>query len=218
MKRSVVDEDLSKTTFVVLDLETSGASPKTGSAITEIGAVKVRGGEIIGTFQTFVNPGTPLPPFITHLTGITDQMLADAPKIETILPLLLEFLGSAKTTVFVAHNAPFDLSFLKASATLHGYAWPNFRVIDTVKAARFVLTKDDVANYQLGTLAVYFRTEIAPNHRALDDALATVDVLHGIIERMGTFGITTINQMLKAGTTKTRPRIVSKQPTSVTKQ
>ena len=218
MKRSVVDEDLSKTTFVVLDLETSGASPKTGSAITEIGAVKVRGGEIIGTFQTFVNPGTPLPPFITHLTGITDQMLADAPKIETILPLLLEFLGSAKTTVFVAHNAPFDLSFLKASAALHGYAWPNFRVIDTVKAARFVLTKDDVANYQLGTLAVYFRTEIAPNHRALDDALATVDVLHGIIERMGTFGITTINQMLKAGTKKARPKIVLKQPTSVAKQ
>jgi DNA polymerase-3 subunit epsilon len=218
MKRSVVDEDLSKTTFVVLDLETSGASPKTGSAITEIGAVKVRGGEIIGTFQTFVNPGTPLPPFITHLTGITDQMLADAPKIETILPLLLEFLGSAKTTVFVAHNAPFDLSFLKASATLHGYAWPNFRVIDTVKAARFVLTKDDVANYQLGTLAVYFRTEIAPNHRALDDALATVDVLHGIIERMGTFGITKINQMLKAGAKKARPKIVSKQPTSVANQ
>ena len=218
MKRSVVDEDLSMTTFVVLDLETSGASPKTGSAITEIGAVKVRGGEIIGTFQTFVNPGTPLPPFITHLTGITDQMLADAPKIETILPLLLEFLGSAKTTVFVAHNAPFDLSFLKASAALHGYAWPNFRVIDTVKAARFVLTKDDVANYQLGTLAVYFRTEIAPNHRALDDALATVDVLHGIIERMGTFGITKINQMLKAGAKKARPKIVSKQPTSVANQ
>ena len=218
MKRSVDDEDLSETTFVVLDLETSGASPKTGSAITEIGAIKVRGGEVLGTFQTFINPGTPLPSFITDLTGITDLMLADAPKIETILPLLLEFLGSEKSTVFVAHNAPFDLSFLKASATLHGYAWPNFRVIDTVKAARFVLTKDDVANYQLGTLAVYFRTEIAPNHRALDDALATVDVLHGIIERMGTFGITTINQMLKAGITKTRPRIVSKQPTSVAKQ
>ena len=218
MKRTVVDEDLSKTTFVVLDLETSGASPKTGSAITEIGAVKVRGGEVIGTFKTFVNPGTPLSPFITDLTGITDQMLADAPKIETILPLLLEFLGSEKSTVFVAHNAPFDLSFLKASAALHGYAWPNFRVIDTVKAARFVLTKDDVANYQLGTLAVYFRTEIAPNHRALDDALATVDVLHGIIERMGTFGITTINQMLKAGAKKARPKIVSKQPTSVANQ
>ena len=218
MKKVVVDEDLSRTTFVVLDLETSGASPKTGSAITEIGAVKVCGGQVIGTFKTFVNPGTPLPPFITELTGITDEMLIGAPRIESVLPLLFEFLGSDKSTVFVAHNAPFDLSFLKASAALHGYMWPNFRVIDTVKAARFVLTKDDVANYQLGTLALYFRTEIAPNHRALDDALATVDVLHGIIERMGTFGITTINQMLDAGAKKVRPKIVSKQSTSQEEQ
>ena len=218
MKKMVVDEDLSRTTFVVLDLETSGASPKTGSAITEIGAVKVCGGHVLGTFKTFVNPGTPLPPFITELTGITDEMLIDAPRIESVLPPLFEFLGSDKSTVFVAHNAPFDLSFLKASAALHGYTWPNFRVIDTVKAARFVLTKDDVANYQLGTLAVYFRTEIAPNHRALDDALATVDVLHGIIERMGTFGITTINQMLNAGAKKVRPKIASKQSTSVEEQ
>lgn len=200
----VDDEDLSSITFVVLDLETSGASPQTGSAITEIGAVKVCAGQVLGTFKTFVNPGTALPPFITELTGITDEMLADAPQIQTVLPLLLEFLGSEKSTVFVAHNAPFDLSFLKASAALHGYIWPNFRVIDTVKAARFVLTKDDVANYQLGTLAAYFRTEIAPNHRALDDALATVDVLHGIIERMGTFGITTINQMINARAKKER--------------
>ncbi len=198
------DEDLSSVTFVVLDLETSGASPQSGSAITEIGAVKVCGGQVLGTFKTFVNPGTPLPPFITELTGITDEMLQDAPQIQSVLPLLFEFLGGEKTTVFVAHNAPFDLSFLKASAALHGYLWPNFRVIDTVKAARFVLTKDDVANYQLGTLAAYFRTEISPNHRALDDALATVDVLHGIIERMGTFGITTINQMINARAKKER--------------
>lgn len=218
MKKMVVDEDLSQTTFVVLDLETSGASPKSGSAITEIGAVKVCGGQVLGTFKTFVNPGTPLSPFITELTGITDEMLIDAPKIESVLPLLFEFLGSEKSTVFVAHNAPFDLSFLKASAALHGYMWPNFRVIDTVKAARFVLTKDDVANYQLGTLAVYFRTEIAPNHRALDDALATVDVLHGIIERMGTFGITTTDQMINAGAKKVRPKIASKQSTSQEEQ
>ncbi|MFM9151242.1 MAG: exonuclease domain-containing protein [Candidatus Planktophila sp.] len=198
------DEDLSSVTFVVLDLETSGASPQTGSAITEIGAVKVCGGQIIGTFKTFVNPGTPIPSFITELTGITDEMLQDAPRIESVLPLLFEFLGSEKSTVFVAHNAPFDLSFLRTSAALHGYTWPNFRVIDTVKAARFVLTKDDVANYQLATLASYFRTEITPNHRALDDALATMDVLHGIIERMGSYGISTINQMMNARAKKER--------------
>jgi DNA polymerase III epsilon subunit-like protein len=138
-------------------------------------------------------------------------MLADAPSIQTILPLLLEFMGNPHETIFVAHNAPFDLSFLRAASALHGYLWPDFRVIDTVKAARFVLTKDDVANYQLGTLAQYFRTTVAPNHRALDDARATVDVLHGVIERMGTFGIFTINEMLTAGSKRPSKRILAKQ-------
>jgi DNA polymerase III epsilon subunit family exonuclease len=152
-----------------------------------------------GTFHTLINPSTPLSPFIVELTGITDQMLADAPSIETVLPLLCEFLGSPEESVFVAHNAPFDLSFLKTASALHGYIWPDFRVLDTVKLARLVLTKDDVANYQLGTLAEYFDTHIAPNHRALDDAQATVDVLHGVIERLGSFDIFTINELLGGG-------------------
>lgn len=192
------DRQLSDVTFVVIDLETSGASASTGSAITEIGAVKVCGGDVKGTFHTLINPSTPLSPFIVELTGITDQMLADAPSIETVLPLLCEFIGSPEESVFVAHNAPFDLSFLKTASALHGYIWPDFRALDTVKLARLVLTKDDVANYQLGTLAHYFDTHIAPNHRALDDAQATVDVLHGVIERLGTFDIFTINQLLGA--------------------
>jgi len=192
------DRQLSDVTFVVLDLETSGASARTGSAITEIGAVKVCGGDVKGTFHTLINPSTPLSPFIVELTGITDQMLADAPSIETVLPLLCEFIGSPEVSVFVAHNAPFDLSFLKTASALHGYIWPDFRVLDTVKLARLVLTKDDVANYQLGTLAEYFDTHVAPNHRALDDAQATVDVLHGVIERLGTFDVFTINELLGA--------------------
>ena len=192
------DRGLSEVTFVVIDLETSGASANTGSAITEIGAVKVCGGDVKGTFHTLINPYTPLSPFIVELTGITDQMLAEAPSVETILPMLFDFFGSPEEVVFVAHNAPFDLSFLKAASILHGYIWPDFRVLDTVKLARLVLTKDDVANYQLGTLAQYFDTHVAPNHRALDDAQATVDVLHGVIERLGTFDIFTINQLLSA--------------------
>lgn len=213
------DRQLSDVTFVVLDLETSGASASTGSAITEIGAVKVCGGDVKGTFQTLINPYTSLSPFIVELTGITDQMLAEAPSIETILPLLFEFIGSPEENVFVAHNAPFDLSFLKAASTLHGYIWPDFRVVDTVKLARLVLTKDDVANFQLGTLARYFDTHIAPNHRALDDARATVDVLHGVIERLGTFDIFTINQLLGAGRKPTKinsvvtPAIARRRPT-----
>jgi DNA polymerase III subunit epsilon len=192
------DRGLNEVTFVVIDLETSGASASTGSAITEIGAVKVCGGDVKGTFHTLINPYTPLSPFIVELTGITDQMLAEAPSVETILPMLFDFFGSPEEVVFVAHNAPFDLSFLKAASILHGYIWPDFRVLDTVKLARLVLTKDDVANYQLGTLAQYFDTHVAPNHRALDDAQATVDVLHGVIERLGTFDIFTINQLLSA--------------------
>ena len=89
-------------------------------------------------------------------------------------------------------------------------------MIDTVKAARQVLTKDDVTNYQLGTLAQYFRTSVTPNHRALDDALATVDVLHGVIERMGTFGVFTINQMLNTGNRLSKKRLAAKAMTEST--
>lgn len=206
----MLNQDLGKTVFVVLDIETSGASPHTGSAITEIGAVKVCGGQTLGTFQTFVNPGHLLSPKITSLTGITDQMLSDAPSISTVLPLLFDFLGSEDETIFVAHNAPFDLSFLTAAAATHGYVWPRYRVVDTVKAARYVLSKDDVINYRLATLASYFQTKVTPSHRALDDAHATVDVLHGIIERMGSFGIFTIGQMMNASS-KRKPRLTSNE-------
>lgn len=186
---------LAQTTFVVLDLETSGGSPKSGAGITEIGAVKIRGGEVLGKFQTFINPGTPIPPFITVLTGITDAMVIAAPKITEALPTLLEFLGSATETVFVAHNAPFDLGFLKAAAANHGYPWPKFPVLDTAKLARQVLTKDEVLNCKLGTLARFFSATTSPTHRALDDALATVDVLHGLIARLGNLNITTLEEL-----------------------
>lgn len=186
---------LAQTTFVVLDLETSGGSPKSGAGITEIGAVKIRGGEVLGKFQTFINPGAPIPPFITVLTGITDAMVIAAPKITEALPTLLEFLGSATETVFVAHNAPFDLGFLKAAATNHGYPWPKFPVLDTAKLARQVLSKDEVVNCKLGTLASFFNATTSPTHRALDDALATVDVLHGLIARLGNLGITTLEEL-----------------------
>ena len=186
---------LAETTFVVLDLETSGGSPNLGAHITEIGAVKIRGGEIIGKFQTFVNPGTPIPYFITALTGITDEMVFDSPSINETFPTLLEFLGSEHETVFVAHNAPFDLSFLKAAAVMHEYPWPKFIVIDTAKLARRVLSRDEVSNCKLGTLAEFFSATVSPTHRALDDALATVDVLHALIGRVGSLGINTLAEL-----------------------
>lgn len=186
---------LSQTTFVVVDLETTGASAQSGDAITEIGAVKVRGGAIIGEFQTLINPGSPIPPFITVLTGITDAMVFQAPKLAEVFPAFLEFCGSSDETVLVAHNAPFDMGFLRHSAQRLSYDWPKYRVIDTAHIARQTLTKDEVANNKLATLAAFFGTESLPNHRALDDARATVEVMHGLFERLGSFGIFTLEDL-----------------------
>ncbi|MEU1232970.1 DEDD exonuclease domain-containing protein [Micromonospora aurantiaca] len=181
------------TTFVVVDLETTGGAPD-GGGITEIGAVKVRGGEELGVLATLVNPGVPIPPFITVLTGITQAMLLPAPPIEQVLPSFLEFVSDA---VLVAHNAPYDVGFLKAACAKHGYRWPNPRVLDTAALARRVLTRDEVPNRKLGTLAAYFRTATQPTHRALDDAKATVDVLHGLIGRLGGHRVGTVGEAIE---------------------
>jgi DNA polymerase III epsilon subunit-like protein len=157
--------------------------------------VKVRGGVVLGTFQSFVDPGHLLPAFITQLTGISDEMLLSAPFIDEVLPTLFEFLGSPDETVLVAHNSPFDMSFLKAAALVHEYEWPNYLTVDTARLARAVLDRDEVVNCKLGTLAEFFNTSVSPNHRALDDALATVDVLHGIIERLAGHEVSTFEEM-----------------------
>ncbi len=182
------------TTFVVLDLETTGGSPS-NCKITEIGAVKVKGGEIIGEFQSFVNPETAIPPFISVLTGITDAMVATAPTIGEVFYSLLEFIGSPNESVLVAHNAPFDLGFLKSAADKLEYSWPKYEVIDTAKISRYALTKDDVMNFKLATLAKYFGAVTEPDHRALSDARATVDVLHGVFERLGSQGIFNLSDL-----------------------
>ena len=187
---------LSETVFVVIDLETSGGSPFAGAGITEIGAVKVCGGSVIGEFQSLVNPGTPIPDYITDLTGISFAMLQDSPSIESILPTLFEFLGSPQVNILVAHNASFDIGFLKAAAAQHNYRWPRFKVLDTVALARAVLSKDDVQDCKLSTLSTYFSALTSPNHRALDDARATVDVLHGIFERFGSLDIKTVEDVM----------------------
>ncbi|MFM7463641.1 MAG: DEDD exonuclease domain-containing protein, partial [Actinomycetota bacterium] len=185
---------LSAATFVVVDLETTGGSPE-DCAITEIGAVKIRGGEVIGEFQTLINPGTGIPPFIAVLTGITDAMVSEAPKIENVLPTFIEFCGSPESTILVAHNAPFDISFLRAARLRSGRPWPKYRVLDTAKIARRVLTRDEVPNNKLSTLAPFFGADSQPNHRALDDAKATVDVFHGLIGRVGSLGVSTVEDL-----------------------
>ena len=192
-------QPLQETTFVVLDLETTGGAPHLGAAITEIGAVKVCGGKTIGEFETFIDPGHPVPAYITELTGITDEMVFQSPTIDQIFPTLLEFIGSAKKTVLVAQNAPFDLSFLTFAARTHGLSWPKFHVLDTAVIARKVLSRDEVPNCKLGTLAEFFGTSTTPSHRALDDARATVDVFHGLLERLGTYGIYTLEELANFG-------------------
>jgi DNA polymerase-3 subunit epsilon len=185
---------LHEVTFVVVDLETTGGTPAT-CGITEIGAVKVRGGVVLGEFQTLVNPGTAVPAFIQTLTGITTSMVATAPPIEQVLPSFLEFaLGS----VLVAHNAPFDIGFLKAAAVRCAYPWPGNQVLDTVRLARRVVLRDEAPNHKLGTLAALFGASVTPDHRALSDARATVDVLHALLSRLAPLGITHLEDLATA--------------------
>lgn len=183
--------DLRELTFVVVDLETTGGSAAS-CEITEIGAVKVRGGEVLGEFATLVRPASQIPPFISVLTGITDAMVAGSPRPSAVLPAFLEF---ARGCVLVAHNAPFDMGFLRIGCKRLGLAWPACETVDTALLARRVLTRDETPNCKLATLAVLFRAAEPPCHRALADARATVDVLHGLFERLGPIGITTMEEL-----------------------
>ena len=186
--------DLSRVTFVVLDLETTGGPAAGGAGITEVGAVKVRGGQCLGELATLVNPGGAVPPFITVLTGITTAMVAQAPPVVAVLPSLLEFLADA---VLVAHNAPYDVSFLKAACQAHGYPWPRPVVLDTAALARRVLIQEEVRDRRLGTLAAHFGTSVRPTHRALDDARATVEVLHCLIARLAGHRVHTLRDTVE---------------------
>ena len=188
---------LAEVTFIVLDLETTGASPTTGCAITEIGAIAIRGGEILEEFSSFVNPQVALPEYIVNLTGITDEMLIDAPLINEVFPDFIEFIDRHEHVHLVAHNAPFDIGFLKAAATQLSHIWPKYEVIDTVKLARRVIERSEIKNYKLGTLSQFFNTKALPNHRALDDVKTTVEVLHRLIERLSGYGVFTIAQLKK---------------------
>jgi DNA polymerase III subunit epsilon len=190
----LADVSLRETTFVVVDLETTGgrASGEGHDAITEIGAVKVRGGVVLGELGTLVDPGRSIPPQIVALTGITSAMVCDAPRIDSVLPAFLEFSRGA---VLVAHNAGFDIGFLRAAAERCQLTWPRPPVLCTVKLARRVLTRDEAPSVRLAALARLFGAATTPTHRALDDARATVDVLHGLIERVGNQGVHTYTEL-----------------------
>ena len=188
---------LHEVSFCVLDLETTGVSPAT-CEITEVGAVKYVAGDLVGTFDTLVNPGAPIPPTITVVTGITQAMVIEAPRIEEVLPSLLEFIG---TSVIVGHNVRFDMSFLNAAAERLGYGKLPNPTSDTLGLARR-LVRSEVRRLNLQTLAAHFRSSVTPNHRALADAQATAHVFWGLLERAGTIGVTHLEDLMRLPTAR----------------
>lgn len=186
-----VGEDLADIVFVIVDLETTGG-PATEAGITEIGAVKVRAGEVLGEFATLVRPPGSIPPHITALTGIDDAMVIDAPSVAGAVASFGEFAGDA---VLVAHNAPYDLGFLKAACARYDLTWFPGRSLDTARLARVTLLPGEVRNCKLATLAAHFRSPTTPVHRALADAQATTHVLHCLLERVGSLGVRTFQDL-----------------------
>ncbi len=184
-------EPLASIDFCVVDLETTGTGKD--AAITEIGAARVCGGELVGEFQTLVDPERPVPAEISALTGITSSMLQGAPTLGAALPSFLEF---SRGCVMVAHNARFDMGFLHRGCDTLGYRWAPRQVLDTLALARQIIPRGEVANYRLGTLAAHIRADTTPTHRALEDVRATVDLLHYLIARVGNRGVSTLEDLV----------------------
>jgi DNA polymerase-3 subunit epsilon len=182
------DPDLSDVPFVALDLETTGSRP--GAAkITEIGAVRLEGLQEVAHFHTLVNPQRPIPPIITQITGITPEMVADAPRIDEVIPQLLEFLEDA---VIVAHNAPFDVAFLNYELRrLKGHRLGE-GAFDTLPLAR--LLAPGLPNYRLGTVAEALGAPVAACHRALADARAAAHVFLTLVGRLQERGVTRLRE------------------------
>jgi DNA polymerase-3 subunit epsilon len=183
--------------FCVLDLETTGLSPDR-DAITEIGAVRYSQGVETGRFQSLVNPDAPIPPRITVVTGISHAMVIDAPRIGEALPSLLEFIGDA---VIVGHNVRFDMSFLNATSLQLGYGRLPNQSVDTLRLAQRLVRKD-LRSFKLSSLAAYFGSPVTPNHRALDDTLATAHVFWALLELAGSVGVTHLDDLLALPTIK----------------
>jgi DNA polymerase III epsilon subunit family exonuclease len=181
---NVESRALNELDFVVLDVEAIGARA-VPARIIELGAYRLRSGKIIDEFQTLINPGAPLPRFITALTGITDEMLASAPRFADIVGAWLDFSGEA---VLVAHNSMFDLALLNQEIAR---VFPGCRMrnpeLCTVKLARRIVHNLD--SHNLDTLAEHFGFEIPERHRAAGDARATAQILLRLLDQLEAHGV-----------------------------
>lgn len=195
-----VTTPLIDTTFAVVDLETTGLTPGL-CQITEIGALKFVAGERVGTFQSLVDPGVEVPPGITAITGIDSAMVSGAPPVSAVLPSLLEFVGDA---VIVGHNVAFDLRFLHADLVALDYLPMTNGYVDTLPLARR-LVADEVSDCRLGTLAHHFGTTSTPDHRAFADAAATAELFHSLVERLTSFGVRDLDDLLAFSCTGGHP-------------
>lgn len=184
----IPDPDLADVPFVALDLETTGARAGT-SKITEIGAVRIEGFSVVGTFHSLINPQRPIPPMITHITGITQEMVAGAPRIEEVIPELLDFLQGA---VIVAHNASFDVGFLNYELQRLKGRRLGEGAIDTLPLSR--LLAPGLPNYRLGTVAEALGAPVGACHRALADAQAAGHVFVTLAGRLQERGVTRLNE------------------------
>lgn len=178
------------TEYCVLDIETTGLSFRT-EKITELGAVKYKNGEIIEEFECFVNPEKPIPEEVVNITHITDEMVKDAGTIEEILPKFLEFIGDS---IIVAHNADFDVGFIKYNAEQLGYKLNN-TYIDTLRLAKDLFP--DYKKYKLGIIAEKLGIQVDVAHRALDDVITLVKVFKVMVEMLKEKGVKTVNDIDK---------------------
>ena len=192
-----------ETDFVVFDIETTGFSP-VNNRIIEIGAVKVSGGEIADKFSTFVNPDVPIPFEIEKLTGINDSMVIDAPSIEEVLPKFLAFCEGA---VLVAHNAEFDMSFIKENAMRQNLK-REFTYVDTVGIARILLPHQ--GKHTLDAVAKTMGVSLENHHRAVDDAGATAEIFVKFIPMLKENGADTLAKVNAMG--ESSPDIIKKLP------
>ncbi len=185
-----INTPIKESTYVVFDLETTGLNPKVDEII-EIGAVKIKNGQIIDQFSTLIRPKHPIPPKITELTGIQNTDVAKAPTIDEILSKFVEFCG---TSPLVAHNASFDYGFLKGWAKKLNIPL-KATVIDTLAFSRAIIK--DVKNHKLNTLTAYFGITLENHHRAVDDCKATGELFLRLLEECYKLGCNTIESLTK---------------------